>query len=56
MWILLSGEFYNWMDGAENNPFGLDNKKAIGEIIEFIIPETAQPLAYADHPSSGSGL
>lgn len=41
-----------WME-LKDNPFGLDNKKAIGEIIEFIIPETAQPLAYADHPFFG---
>ena len=41
-----------WME-LKDNPFGLDNKKAIGEILEFIIHETAQPLAYADHPFFG---
>jgi beta-galactosidase len=37
----------------KDNAFGLGNEKTIGEWYEFLIPETAKPLAYADHPFFG---
>jgi len=37
----------------KDNPFQLQNPNAISEWYEFLIPETAQPLAYADHPFFG---
>jgi beta-galactosidase GanA len=37
----------------KGNPFNLKNGKSIGEWYEFLIPETAKPLAYADHPFFG---
>jgi beta-galactosidase len=37
----------------KGNPFNLKNAKPIGEWYEFLIPETAKPLAYADHPFFG---
>jgi beta-galactosidase len=38
--------------GLQGNAFGL-NGNHIGEWYEFLIPETAKPLAYADHPFYG---
>ena len=38
--------------GLKNNAFGLTGNQ-ISEWYEFIIPETAKPLAYADHPFYG---
>ncbi len=35
------------------NPFGLTDDKQISDWYEFLIPETAKPLAYADHPFFG---
>jgi beta-galactosidase len=35
------------------NPFGINDAKPIGEWYEFLIPETAKPLAYAEHPFYG---
>jgi beta-galactosidase len=37
----------------KDNPFELNDTTAIGEWYEFLIPETAKPLAYADHPFYG---
>ena len=37
----------------KDNPFQLTDKQAINEWYEFLIPETATPLAYADHPFFG---
>lgn len=37
----------------KDNPYGLDGKKQIGEFYEFLIPETARPLAYAEHSFFG---
>ncbi len=37
----------------KDNPFGLEQTDQISEWMEFLIPETAQPLAYADHPFFG---
>lgn len=37
----------------KDNPFNLKNQGQIGEWYEFLIPETAQPLAYAAHPFFG---
>ena len=36
-----------------DNAFGLGDSNSIGMWYEFIIPETATPLAYADHPFFG---
>lgn len=37
----------------KDNPFQLTDKNQIGDWYEFLIPETAQPLAYAEHPFFG---
>lgn len=37
----------------KDNPFNLKNPAQISEWYEFLIPETAQPLAYAAHPFFG---
>jgi beta-galactosidase len=37
----------------KGNPFNVDEAAPIGEWYEFLIPETAKPLAYADHPFYG---
>lgn len=37
----------------KDNPFNLKNQGQIGEWYEFLIPETAKPLAYAEHPFFG---
>ena len=37
----------------KGNPFELDDPKPISEWYEFLVPETAKPLAYADHPFYG---
>jgi beta-galactosidase len=37
----------------KGNPFNLKNGKSISEWYEFLIPETAKPMAYADHPFFG---
>ncbi len=34
----------------KDNPFGLVNAEQISDWYEFLIPETATPLAYAEHP------
>ncbi len=36
-----------------DDAFGLGDSKSIGTWYEFLIPETAKPLAYADHPFFG---
>ncbi|WP_193391183.1 beta-galactosidase trimerization domain-containing protein, partial [Candidatus Symbiothrix dinenymphae] len=38
----------------KDNPFHLKEQGAIGEWYEFLIPETAKPLAYADDPFFGN--
>ncbi|MDR1339667.1 MAG: beta-galactosidase [Prevotellaceae bacterium] len=43
-------EYANIPDLAlKDKAFGLGDSKSIGEWYEFLIPETAKPLAYADH-------
>jgi len=37
----------------KGNPFQLAENNQIGEWYEFLIPETAKPLAYAEHPFFG---
>ncbi|WP_433862928.1 beta-galactosidase [Sphingobacterium thalpophilum] len=37
----------------KNNPFQLKNNKQISDWYEFLIPETAEPLAYAEHSFFG---
>lgn len=37
----------------KDNPFQLTDKNQIGDWYEFLIPETAKPLAYAEHPFFG---
>ena len=37
----------------KDNAFGLGDRNSIGTWYEFLIPETAKPLAYADHPFFG---
>jgi beta-galactosidase len=37
----------------KDDPFQLGGANQIGEWYEFLIPETAKPLAYADHPFFG---
>jgi len=37
----------------KDNAFDLNNRRPISEWYEFLIPETAKPLAYADHPFFG---
>ncbi len=37
----------------KDNPFKLDNKNQISDWYEFLVPETAKPLAYAEHPFFG---
>lgn len=37
----------------KDNPFQLANQNQISDWYEFIIPETATPLAYAEHPFFG---
>lgn len=37
----------------KGNPFNLDNNNQISDFYEFLIPETAVPLAYAEHPFFG---
>ncbi|MDR1120731.1 MAG: beta-galactosidase [Dysgonamonadaceae bacterium] len=37
----------------KDNPFHLKDDRPISEWYEFLIPETAKPLAYADHPFYG---
>jgi len=37
----------------KDDAFALENPKAVNEWYEFLIPETARPLAYADHPFFG---
>jgi len=37
----------------KDNAFGLEDKNPISEWYEFLMLETAQPLAYADHPFYG---
>ena len=36
-----------------DNAFGLGDNNSIGTWYEFLVPETAKPLAYADHPFFG---
>src|SRR5690606_36650947 len=37
----------------KDNPFQLTNTNQIGDWYEFLIPETAKALAYAEHPFFG---
>jgi len=37
----------------KDNPFQLADKNQIGDWYEFLVPETAKPLAYADHTFYG---
>ena len=37
----------------KDNPFQLEGKNQISDWYEFLIPETATPLAYAEHPFFG---
>ena len=37
----------------KDNPFQLEDTNQISDWYEFLIPETAQPLAYAEHPFFG---
>ncbi|MCL1617712.1 beta-galactosidase [Bacteroides sp. ET71] len=37
----------------KDNPYQLDGQHQISDWYEFLIPETATPLAYADHPFFG---
>ncbi|MBP8776968.1 MAG: beta-galactosidase [Bacteroidaceae bacterium] len=37
----------------KDNAFDLKEKKAVSTWMEFLIPETAKPLAYVDHPFFG---
>lgn len=40
----------------KDNVFGLGDRNSINTWYEFLVPETAKPLAYGDHPFSDSGL